>query len=80
MNDDPKIALPLHVTWLTADAVGEMLGGRDGRQVRERIACTAEFPKALRINGRGHPLWRADEVAEWANRERERSLGRPRGS
>ena len=78
MNDEPMIVLPLHATWLTADGVGKMLGWRDGRQVRERIACTPEFPKALRINGSGHPLSRADEVAEWANREREKCIGRPR--
>ena len=80
MNADPMIVMPLHATWLTADGVGKMLGGRDGRQVRERIACTPEFPQPLRINGSRHPLWRAHEVAEWANRERDRAIGRPRGS
>src|SRR5438552_3698087 len=61
MNDDRMIALPLNATWLTAAGVGRMLGGRDGRQVRERIACTPQFPKPLRINGSAHPLWRADD-------------------
>jgi hypothetical protein len=43
MNADPMIVLPLNATWLTADGVGKTLAGRDGRQVRERIACTPGF-------------------------------------
>ena len=41
------------------------------RTVAERIAAVPGFPKAVRVptkgGGRGHPLWPASEVIEWAN-------------
>lgn len=62
-------AIPLPMRWLDAEEVGALLG-YSGRQVMERIACRPDFPKALRVDGRGHPRWLASEVSKWAERER----------
>lgn len=64
-------ALPLDSRWLDAGQVGTLLG-YSGRQVMERIACRPDFPKALRLNGHGHPRWKASEVLRWADAERSR--------
>lgn len=50
--------------WLDSEAVGDLLA-YDPRIVRERIACRPDFPRAYRIDGKGHPRWRSDEVTEW---------------
>jgi predicted DNA-binding transcriptional regulator AlpA len=65
-------AIPLPMRWLTAAEVGALLGYSE-RQVQNRIACRPDFPKALRLDGIGHPRWKASEVAQWAERERGRS-------
>jgi hypothetical protein len=64
------------VRWIDAEAVAEYLGyyDRDGnpnaRQIRERIALLPDFPKPMRVGTRGHPRWRSDEVARWAEQQR----------
>lgn len=63
--------IPLDARWLDAAQVGAMLGF-SARQVQERIACRPDFPKPLRLNGHGHPRWKASEVQRWADNERAR--------
>lgn len=65
------------MTWLTAEGVGKMLS-MPARAIRERVALLPNFPKPLRIDGTGHPRWREDEVARWAELERQRTGGRAR--
>lgn len=64
-------SIPLPMRWLTAAEVGALLGYSE-RQVQNRIACRPDFPKALRLDGVGHPRWKASEVAQWAEKERGR--------
>ncbi len=65
--------------WLDAAGVGALLS-LSSRQVRERLALRQDFPQPLRIAGVGHPRWREDEVLEWAERERQRAIGRARAA
>jgi hypothetical protein len=49
---------------------------RDPQVVRERMACTPSFPKAIRLptkNGRAQPLYKAKEIIEWADRHQEKN-------
>ena len=62
--------IPLHARWLSAEQVGQMIG-HDARQVRERLALRADFPRAARVGGTGHPRWNAAEVDAWMRRQRE---------
>ncbi|MDN4036769.1 hypothetical protein [Massilia sp. YIM B02443] len=45
--------------------------------VRERMACLPDFPKAIRLpstrSGRGHALYRAKEVIQWASRYQDKN-------
>jgi hypothetical protein len=45
--------------------------------VRERIACLADFPKAIRPpstkSSRGHPLYEAREVIAWARKYKDKN-------
>lgn len=70
------MTLPLSAIWLDAAGVAAMLSTSD-RQVRERIACRPDFPKACRTPGVGI-RWNAAEVDDWMRRQRERTGGRPR--
>ena len=49
---------------------------RSETQVRNRMICLPDFPKAIRLpvagGGRGQPLFRASEVLEWAGRYQDR--------
>lgn len=49
---------------------------RSEMQVRERMACLPDFPKAIRLpstrSGRGQALYRATEVLEWAGKYQDR--------
>lgn len=63
--------------WLDAAGIGALLS-LSSRHVRERLALRPDFPRPLRIAGVGHPRWREDEVLEWAERQRQRALGRQR--
>jgi predicted DNA-binding transcriptional regulator AlpA len=65
--------------WLDAAGVGEVLG-LSAKTVRERVALRQDFPVPLRIGGVARPRWREDEVAEWAERERQRNAGRQRAA
>lgn len=65
--------------WLDAKGVAEFLSLAP-RVVRERVALMPGFPAPMRIGGVGHPRWREDEVAEWAERQRQMTAGRERAA
>lgn len=60
--------------WLDAIEVGAMLS-QNPRYVLQRLAPRPDFPKSLRI---GQPRWKASEVMEWADTQREKSTRKPR--
>jgi predicted DNA-binding transcriptional regulator AlpA len=64
-------AIPISAKWLDTAGVGAILGYK-AAQVRDRISVQPGFPVPLRING-GHPRWKASEILEWAEAERERT-------
>lgn len=70
------MTLPLSAIWLDAAGVGAMLSCTD-RQVRERLACRPDFPRAVRERGVGM-RWNAAEVDDWMRKRRELTGGRPR--
>lgn len=71
-------SLPRMERWVDAAGVGALLG-YTARQVAERLACRADFPQPLRLDGHGRPRWKVAEVLAWADRQRNSALaGRPR--
>lgn len=55
--------------WIDAAEVGTILGYTE-RVVREKLAKRPGFPVPLRIEGKGHPRWRRDEIERWAEIQR----------
>jgi len=49
---------------------------RSETQVRNRMICLPDFPKAIRLpvagGGRGQPLYRATEVLDWIGKYQDR--------
>jgi len=39
----------------------------------ERYSCLPGFPRAIRIGGKGHPRYKAADVIEWIEGQREKS-------
>lgn len=72
-------SLPLDARWLDAEGVASLLSFKP-RYVLENIANRPDFPAPLRLDGSGHPRWRASEVIEWAMAQREKRVGRPRNA
>lgn len=69
-----KPALPIEIDLWDVATVAQYLK-RDPASVRERITCLPDFPKAIRLpskQGRAHPLYKAAEVIDWAERYREK--------
>lgn len=71
-------SVPVKERWLDAAGVAALLSV-SAAHVLERIAPRPGFPAALRIGGTGHPRWKASEVLEWAERERDSARVRRRG-
>lgn len=67
-------AIPLEVDLWDVATIAQLLK-RSEDQVRERVVCLPDFPKAIRLpagsGGRSRPLWKATEVIAWADRYRE---------
>ena len=66
--DRPVIPLSIDL-WRTAEIAAYLK--RSEAVVRDRVVTLAKFPPAIRIpvlgsKGKGQPLWRAEEVIEWA--------------
>jgi hypothetical protein len=67
-------AIPLSIDLWDTATIGQFLK-REAQQVRERIVCLPDFPKAIRLpsaKGRAQPLWKAAEVIAWAERYQEK--------
>lgn len=64
----PMLA-PKHL-WTIEDVAAQL--HRSIRSARDYVAQPG-FPKAIRINGTGHPLYKAAEVLAWADRWQERN-------
>lgn len=58
-------AIPFEEQWMDADGIAAMLKFKP-RYVSEKLASREDFPKPMRIDGTGHPRWRAVEIAQWA--------------
>lgn len=70
----PVFAVPVDIDLWDVSMVAAFLK-RDASVVRERITCLPDFPKAIRLpakQGRGHPLYKASEVIQWAETYREK--------
>lgn len=68
-----KPAIPVDIDLWDVSTIAAFLKRSDSN-VRERICPLPDFPKAIRLpsqGGRGHPLWKAIEVIQWAERYRE---------
>ncbi len=71
-------SLPLDARWLDAESVGAMLS-LTGVQVRQRLVARPDFPKPARIDGVGHPRWKASEITKWMKTQRNGSQPGPKG-
>lgn len=66
--------IPLQIDLWDVATIAKYLK-RSETQVRDRLICLPDFPKAFRLpsaNGRGHPLFRATEVISWVENHREK--------
>lgn len=70
-------SIPVRERWLDAEGIAAMLSFKP-RYVLENLSCRPDFPKPLRLDGTGHPRWKASEVLDWAARQRDLTGGRPR--
>lgn len=57
--------LPAEIALWNADDIATYLR-RSGNTVRNTILNRPDFPKPIRIEARGYPLYRANEVIDWA--------------
>ena len=60
---------PKHL-WTIEDVAAQL--HRSIRSARDYVA-RPDFPRAIRIAGNGHPLYKASEVLAWADRWQERN-------
>lgn len=68
-------AIPLSIDLWDIAMIAAFLK-RDPQVVRERMACTPSFPKAIRLptkHGRSQPLYKAKEVIAWADQHQEKN-------
>jgi hypothetical protein len=68
-------AIPVQIDMWDVATIARVLK-RSETQVRNRMICLPDFPKAIRLpvvgGGRGQPLFRASEVLEWAVKYQDR--------
>jgi len=67
-------SIPIHHRWLDAAGVAAMLSVST-RTVREQFARRPDFPVPLKV---GPPRWKASEIMEWAEHQRQHHCTRPR--
>lgn len=66
-----RLPVPLDVElWGIEDIAAYLKRSRS--HVQQRYCPLPGFPRAIRLPGGGHPLYRASEVIEWAERHRDR--------
>lgn len=68
-------AIPVQIDLWDVATIARVLK-RSESQVRNRLICLPDFPKAIRLpvegGGRGKPLYRANEVLDWTRRYQDR--------
>lgn len=68
-------AIPVQIDLWDVATIARVLK-RSESQVRNRLICLPDFPKAIRLpvdgGGRGKPLYRANEVLEWTRKYQDR--------
>lgn len=68
-------AIPVQIDMWDVATIARVMK-RSETQVRNRMICLPDFPKAIRLpvagGGRGQPLFRANEVLEWAGKYQDR--------
>jgi hypothetical protein len=68
-------AIPVSVDLWDVATIARVLK-RSESQVRNRLICLPDFPKAIRLpvegGGRGKPLYRANEVLDWTRKYQDR--------
>lgn len=68
-------AIPVQIDLWDVATIARVLK-RSESQVRNRLICLPDFPKAIRLpvdgGGRGKPLYRANEVIEWTRKYQDR--------
>lgn len=68
-------AIPVNVDLWDVATIARVLK-RSESQVRNRLICLPDFPKAIRLpvdgGGRGKPLYRANEVLDWTRKYQDR--------
>lgn len=69
--------IPVQIDLWSKDEIAAYLKLRP-RTVRERTTKLPGFPQAIYLptsgKGRGHPLWKAKEVIDWALKHQERRV------
>lgn len=81
MPDLPPIVItaPPDTLWLDAEQAARMISYKP-RSFRETVATRPDFPKPVRIGGKGDPRWNAREIDEWMRAQRELTGGRKRAA
>jgi hypothetical protein len=68
-------AIPVNIDLWDVATIARVLK-RSETQVRNRMICLPDFPKAIRLpaagGGRAQPLYRANEVLEWTRKYQDR--------
>lgn len=68
-------AIPVNIDLWDVATIARVLK-RSESQVRNRLICLPDFPKAIRLpvegGGRGKPLYRANEVLDWTRKYQDR--------
>lgn len=62
-------SIPVADRFLDAADVAALLSLKPA-YVREKICNRPDFPKPLRVDGKGHPRWKGCEVLSWAETHR----------
>lgn len=63
---------PLSVQLWTGDMVAQYLH-KDPRYVKEKMLVKPDAPKAIRMYGAGHPLYKALDVISWVEKYQEKA-------
>lgn len=69
-------AIPIDIALWDIATIAAYLN-RSEAQVRERMACLPEFPKAIRLpsknTGKGQALYRATEIIKWVSKYQDKN-------
>lgn len=65
-----EASVPAPMRWAGTEAVAAMFGFKSSYFL-EHIAALPDFPRPLRVQGRGNPKWNVAEVDAWARKHRD---------